>query len=127
MAAKVPGLKPMAEVRRQTGLTERQIRYYEAQGLVHPVRSAGRQRLFSGEDVDRLLLIKQWLDTGMSLKTVRERLRDATPVDPVEDSDAPGYFRGQNWVRRGTPDLPFGPSADRSSWIRPQRPDDDVK
>ena len=48
-------LFPMGIVDRLTELTPRQIRYYEEQGLIKPARTKGNQRLFSFNDVDRLL------------------------------------------------------------------------
>lgn len=46
-----------------TGLTERQIRYYEEKQLIFPIRTKGGARKFSFEDVERL-------------KEINERLRD---------------------------------------------------
>jgi DNA-binding transcriptional MerR regulator len=125
MAARTPGLCTMAEVRRRTGLTERQIRYYETQGLVAPLRSAGRQRLFSLADVERLAEIKRWLDAGLSLKAVRDRLAEAVLPSEEESTDAPGYFRGQRWVRQGHTEPPLRSPVDRSSWQRQRESDND--
>ena len=41
-----------------TDLTARQIRYYEDQGLIQPERTAGNRRMYSLNDMDRLLEIK---------------------------------------------------------------------
>lgn len=49
-------------VRQLTDLTARQIRYYEEHNLIHPERTSGKHRLFSFNDVDRLLEIKNLLD-----------------------------------------------------------------
>ncbi len=56
-----------------TGLTARQIRYYESQGLLKPHRTAGGQRQFSMNDVDVLLAIKDDLAAGYTLGQVKER------------------------------------------------------
>ena len=73
------GLHTMGEVRRLTGLTDRQIRYYDQHGLVMPTRSAGRHRLFTATDVARLMSIKRWLARGLTLTEVGRRLGPAAP------------------------------------------------
>jgi DNA-binding transcriptional MerR regulator len=96
------GLHTLGEVRTLTGLSDRRIRYYEQQGLLQPVRSAGHQRLFTAADVARLQEIKRLLDKGLSLKQVRDHLNSPQPEwEEPEGGDAPSYFRGIEWVRRG--------------------------
>lgn len=73
------GLHRMAEVRRRTGLTARQIRYYDQQGLVVPARTTGGHRLYSDAQVARLLAVKALLGTGRSLADVA---RELGPVPP---------------------------------------------
>ncbi|WP_047985207.1 MerR family transcriptional regulator [Ornithinibacillus californiensis] len=58
-------------VMKLTELTARQIRYYEEQGLVNPERTSGNQRLFSFNDVDRLLEIKNYLDNGLNIAGIK--------------------------------------------------------
>lgn len=57
----------MNVVQKLTGLTARQIRYYEENDLIHPERTEGNRRVFSFNDVDRLLDIKSLLDEGVNL------------------------------------------------------------
>ena len=45
-------LLSMNIVMQLTGLTARQIRYYEEQELVQPARTEGKQRMFSLDDID---------------------------------------------------------------------------
>jgi len=74
-----------------TELTARQIRYYEAHGLVQPARTEGNQRLFSFNDVDRLLMIKSYLEKGLNMAGIKEMLGLEPPgamderkiIDPV--------------------------------------------
>lgn len=93
-------------VERLTGLTARRLRYYEAEGLLTPQRSEGRQRLYSAADVKRLKAIRSWLEEGLNLRTIRELLLDrpgegvapGTPLDEPgfaeeEESDAPLRLR----------------------------------
>ncbi|MFD1037898.1 MerR family transcriptional regulator [Virgibacillus byunsanensis] len=58
-------------VKQLTELTARQIRYYEEHKLVHPARTSGNQRLFSFNDVDRLLEIKDLLDKGINMAGIK--------------------------------------------------------
>lgn len=73
MALKRGGIAvyPIGSVMRQTGLTGRQIRYYEQMSLIEPTRSKGNQRLYSDEDVDRLSQIKRLLDEGYNIEGIR--------------------------------------------------------
>lgn len=61
-----------------TGVSYRQLDYWTTTGLVSPsVRSAegsGSQRLYSFEDVLQLRVIKQLLDTGVSLQRIRQAI-----------------------------------------------------
>lgn len=58
-----------------TGLTARQIRYYEEHQLIHPARTEGNQRLFSFNDVDRLLEIKDLIEKGINLAGIKQVLQ----------------------------------------------------
>ena len=46
---------PIGSVMKLTDLTARQIRYYEDQQLITPARTEGNRRMFSLNDMDRLL------------------------------------------------------------------------
>lgn len=61
-------------VKSLTGLTARQIRYYEEHSLIHPARTNGNQRLFSFNDVDRLLEIKELIEKGVNLAGIKQVL-----------------------------------------------------
>ncbi|MFB1049489.1 MerR family transcriptional regulator [Paraliobacillus sp. JSM ZJ581] len=61
-------------VKSLTDLTARQIRYYEQHGLIHPSRTEGNQRLFSFNDVDRLLEIKVLIEKGINLAGIKQML-----------------------------------------------------
>lgn len=67
---------PIGTVSRMTRLSPRQIRYYEAQGLIRPARSKGNRRLYSKLDVERLLYVRELLNEGLGLKTIRQLIRD---------------------------------------------------
>jgi len=60
---------------RATGCKVQTIRYYEQIGLMPvPVRSAGNQRLYGPEHVDRLSFIRHSRELGFSLEAIRELL-----------------------------------------------------
>lgn len=62
---------PIGTVMKLTDLTARQIRYYETKELVHPERTEGNQRMYSLNDVDRFLEIKDWLQAGYSMVEIQ--------------------------------------------------------
>ena len=101
-----------------TGLTARQIRYYERWGLVEPERSAGRHRQYTWEDVDRLKEVRRRLLAGQSLAAVRDAMatRPAETDDPSPElTDAASHFRGQAWVRRHSSRVRAGAAPVRRS------------
>ncbi len=63
---------PMSVVSRLTELTARQIRYYETHELVKPSRTEGNKRLFSLNDLETLLSIKQLLEKGFNMKGIKQ-------------------------------------------------------
>ncbi|WP_395345613.1 MerR family transcriptional regulator [Levilactobacillus parabrevis] len=62
---------PMGTVMKLTSLTARQIRYYESQGLISPERSDGNRRLYSLNDIDRLLEIRDYLADGVNVAGIK--------------------------------------------------------
>ncbi|MCC5892721.1 MerR family transcriptional regulator [Exiguobacterium sp.] len=67
-------LFPIGIVQDLTQLTGRQIRYYEEQGLISPSRTESKRRLYSFNDVERLLAIKDFIDQGFNLAAIRHML-----------------------------------------------------
>jgi MerR family transcriptional regulator, glutamine synthetase repressor len=55
-----------------TELTARQIRYYEEHGLIEPHRTEGNRRMFSLNDVDKLLEIKDMLEQGVNMAGIKK-------------------------------------------------------
>ncbi|MDA8344494.1 MAG: MerR family transcriptional regulator [Thermaerobacter sp.] len=82
MAESLLGIGPVSAL---TGLTERQIRYYESQGLITPRRTPGRQRLYGPPEVARLQQIRRMLDAGQTLQTVRRALGQQRTLPPESD------------------------------------------
>ncbi len=67
-------LFPIGIVMDLTQLSARQIRYYEEHNLVSPTRTKGNRRLFSFNDVDKLLEIKDLLDQGLNMAGIKQVL-----------------------------------------------------
>ncbi|GAC40738.1 MerR family transcriptional regulator [Paenibacillus popilliae] len=67
-------LFPIGIVMKLTDLTARQIRYYEQHELIMPARTSGNQRLFSFNDVERLLEIKALIEKGVNIAGIKQML-----------------------------------------------------
>ena len=79
-----PGLLQIGEVAHRVELSLRTVRYYEEVGLITPsARSEGGFRLYSENDVERLLLIKRMRPLGLTLDEIGEL------ADLIERSEAP--------------------------------------
>nr|WP_162840511.1 MerR family transcriptional regulator [Cytobacillus eiseniae] len=65
-------LFPIGPVMQLTDLTARQIRYYEEHQLISPARSEGNRRMFSLNDIDKLLEIKDLIDEGLNLAGIKQ-------------------------------------------------------
>src|SRR5699024_8470790 len=66
----------MSVVTKLSELTARQVRYYETHELIKPHRSEGNKRLFSLNDLERLLEIKRLIEKGFNLKGIKQILND---------------------------------------------------
>ncbi|WP_203648649.1 MerR family transcriptional regulator [Secundilactobacillus yichangensis] len=62
---------PIGTVMKLTDLTARQIRYYEEQQLVIPKRTEGNRRMYSLNDIDKLLEIKDYLNDGINMAGIK--------------------------------------------------------
>lgn len=60
-----------AEVMARTGITARQLQWWDEQGIVRPMRE-GRRRLYSIDDVAEVTVICDLLQRGFSLQRVRK-------------------------------------------------------
>lgn len=94
-------------VQKLTGLTARQIRYYEQHGLIEPARSEGKHRLFSFADVERLMEVRRLLDEGLNMSGVKAQIakgfgelpsRSASGAEP---SDEDVYQQLQKELQEG--------------------------
>ncbi|CAI6081287.1 MerR family transcriptional regulator [Cohnella sp. JJ-181] len=88
-------LFPIGIVMKLTDLTARQIRYYEQHELIQPARTAGNQRLFSFNDVERLLEIKALIEKGVNIAGIKQ------VMNPVgEDADDATIINELSEVKR---------------------------
>jgi DNA-binding transcriptional MerR regulator len=60
-----------------TGLSERQIRYYEERKLIMPERTPGGTRKFSFTDVEKLVQIANHLEDGLQTSEIRRMEKKA--------------------------------------------------
>ncbi len=71
---------PIDEVVRRTGLTSRALRFYEARGLISPVRTQSGRRWFGPTELERIHRIVALKKAGLSLGDIK-RLFDHKPID----------------------------------------------
>jgi MerR family glutamine synthetase transcriptional repressor len=88
-------LFPIGIVMKLTNLTARQIRYYEQHELIIPARTGGNQRLYSFNDVERLLEIKDLIEKGVNIAGIKQVL---LPVS--KDSEDATILNEQTEVKR---------------------------
>jgi len=84
----------MGVVRRLTGLTERQIRYWEAQRVISPARTPGNHRLYSQADINDLVWAARLRSRGYRLSEILDLRTEGNGLShPSHESDA--HFRFQ--------------------------------
>lgn len=68
-------LMQIGELAYRTGLSLRTIRHYDDEGLLTPsARSAGGFRLYSADDLERLLVIRRMKPLGFAIDEMRDLL-----------------------------------------------------
>ncbi len=70
----------ITEVARRTGLTSRALRFYEARGLVKPLRTASGRRCYGSGELERLYQLIALKRAGLSLADIKA-LFDRRPID----------------------------------------------
>ncbi|AME09742.1 putative HTH-type transcriptional regulator GlnR [Gemella bergeri ATCC 700627] len=86
-----------------TQLSARQIRYYEEKKLFTPKRTEGNTRLFSLNDIDKLLTIKDLLTKGFNLKAIDEILNEkevSSQTNKIRQIIHNDIFAGPNGLSR---------------------------
>lgn len=64
----------IGDLARRTGLSVSAIRFYEARGLIHPLRNSGGQRRFARSDIRRLSFILIAQQIGLTLEDIMGEL-----------------------------------------------------
>lgn len=77
----------IGELASRAGVSVRSLRYYEEQGLLTSVRSAGGQRHYTGDQVERVTLIQRLYAAGLSSRTIAEVL-PCVDAPSQDNSDA---------------------------------------
>ncbi|MFD1317898.1 MerR family transcriptional regulator [Loigolactobacillus zhaoyuanensis] len=95
---------PIGTVMKLTDLTARQIRYYEEQELIRPQRNDGNRRMYSLNDIDVLLEIKDYLAEGINMAGIKhiydmqaqaQQKKQADLDRPVTDNDVRRIFHDE--------------------------------
>jgi DNA-binding transcriptional MerR regulator len=73
-------LLDIAEVVRRTGLTSRALRFYEARGLLAPLRTNSGRRLYGAAQLERINQILSLKRAGLSLAQI-QKLTAGRPLD----------------------------------------------
>lgn len=99
---------PIGTVMKLTDLTARQIRYYEEQELIHPERSDGNRRMYSLNDIDTLLEIKDYLSDGLNMAGIKRvyemKVAEETAAKnkpPLTDEDVRRIFHDELLLQGG--------------------------
>ena len=99
---------PIGTVMKLTDLTARQIRYYEEQELIHPERSEGNRRMYSLNDIDVLLEIKDYLSDGLNMAGIKrvyqmrqEEVKAAKEKPQLTDKDVRRIFYDEMLTQGG--------------------------
>ena len=76
----------IGEVAARTGLSLRSLRHWEEVGLLRPSgRTEGGFRLYTGADVEKILVIRRMKPLGFTLERMGAAMRD---IEVVRDRDA---------------------------------------
>ena len=91
-------------VRDLTGLSERQIRYYEERKLIFPERTAGGSRKYSFSDVELLVEIANKIEDGVQTHESRKemiRAQKKQTQDEIRRKMIQGQLNAQFGLRKG--------------------------
>ncbi|WP_174732636.1 MerR family transcriptional regulator [Mesobacillus harenae] len=86
-----------------TGLTERQIRYYEERKLIFPERTEKGSRKYSFADVERLIEIAEKREEGVQTNEIRRDLEKVKKEDnrKARKQMLKGQINAQFGLRKG--------------------------
>ena len=76
------GLAALAEI---SGVSERTIRYYQNEGLLSKPTKRGRDAVYDEQHRDRLAVITELCDRGLTLQNIRELVASRLPTRTVSE------------------------------------------
>lgn len=85
--ADAPETITVREAAARLGVTPRTLKYYEELGIVVPVRSESRYRLYEAADLEKLSRVLRMRSLGFSLNTITEMVQK--PFEPRADGGRP--------------------------------------
>lgn len=68
------------------GISRKNIRFYEEEGLLSPDRAENGYREYGQEDIDRLMQVKLLRKLGVSIENIKRVLNDETRLEDCLDS-----------------------------------------
>ena len=74
-------ITPISELARWAGVTVRALRHYESLGLLSPVRSRLRERLYPPDQCERAITIAALRRCGLALETIGGLLDERAPLE----------------------------------------------
>lgn len=80
-----PATYHLAELAAASGVSERTIRYYQAERLLPSPGKHGRDAVYGAEHLERLTLVAELRDRGLSLQTIRELVASDSPSSTVSE------------------------------------------
>lgn len=99
----------IGQLAKLAGVSARTLRYYEDEGLIHPLRTSTNYRIYHEKDARRLAQILAMRACGLPLTTIRHLLEDldadihgASCLAPLFSAKAEEIFeRGNRSNRKG--------------------------
>ncbi|MFF3438722.1 MerR family transcriptional regulator [Streptosporangium sp. NPDC002721] len=68
----------IGEAARTSGVSARSLRFYEDEGLIVPGRCGNGYRDYCGSTIDRVIVIRLLLDSGLPVRLIRDALPHVT-------------------------------------------------
>ncbi|WP_394618686.1 MerR family transcriptional regulator [Lentzea sp. JNUCC 0626] len=84
----------------KTGVKPRLLRYYEEVGILHPVRSPNGYRTYGEPAVDRVLQIRELIESGLTTEMIREVLPCLLSGKPNPDIESCPASKDLDGLRR---------------------------
>ena len=93
----------LAQLAAASGVSERTIRYYQAERLLPRPGKSGRDAVYTDAHLERLALVGELRDRGMTLHTIRELVASDSPTTTVSEWLGVDATLERAVVRRPTP------------------------